>query len=107
VYDYAWKFYGVKGITADEVDAKTHVKVLAAAQKYVDSSVSKTCNVGSSVTYDEFRKLYMMAWRMGVKGMTTFRAAGKRFGIFKPVEDTPKAVACEIDPVSGHKTCGD
>jgi ribonucleoside-diphosphate reductase alpha chain len=39
--------------------------VLALAAKYVDSAVSKTCNVGDDVTYDEFKDMYLNAWKLG------------------------------------------
>ena len=104
VHDYGAKFLGVKGLTADEIDAETHVNVLCRAQQWVDSSISKTCNVGSHVTYDEFKDLYLMGYKQGAKGLTTFRASGKRFGILNAVE-APAAEACYIDPDTGKKTC--
>lgn len=106
VSDYAYREWGVKGVTADQVTAKQHIAVQAAAQKYVDSAVSKTCNIGDEVTWDEFQQVYLDAYEMGAKGCTTFRAAGKRYGILnaKPVEATGEA--CFIDPVTGDKECG-
>ena len=72
----------------------------------MDSAVSKTCNVGDDVTYDEFKDLYLTAWKTGCKGITTFRAAGKRFGILNEVKtEEPKAEACFIDPDTGLKEC--
>ena len=72
----------------------------------MDSAVSKTCNVGDDVTYDEFKDLYLTAWKSGAKGITTFRAAGKRYGILNEVTDEePKAEACYIDPNTGQKEC--
>tara|TARA_Y100000361_G_scaffold17515_1_gene13652 strand:+ start:876 stop:2570 length:1695 start_codon:yes stop_codon:yes gene_type:complete len=104
VEDYAYS-KGVKGLTADEISAEDHVKVLLTAQKYIDSACSKTCNVGDSVSFDEFKNLYVDAWKGGAKGLTTFRSAGKRFGILNKVEDEPKAEACYIDPETGNKEC--
>ena len=83
--------------------------MLALVSKYVDSAVSKTCNVGDQVTYDEFKKLYEDAWKLGCKGITTFRASGKRYGILNEVKDSDndnKAEACFIDPSTGQKECG-
>ena len=77
VEDYAYR-HGVSGKTANEIAAEDHLKVLALTQQYIDSAVSKTCNVGDHVTYDEFKTLYYDAWKAGCKGITTFRAAGKR-----------------------------
>ena len=104
VEDYAYS-KGVKGLTADEISAEDHVKVLLTAQKYIDSACSKTCNVGDSVSFDEFKNLYIDAWKGGAKGLTTFRSAGKRFGILNKVEEEPKAEACYIDPETGNKEC--
>lgn len=107
VEDYAYN-QGVSGRTANEITADEHVDVLCLASKYVDSAVSKTCNVGDDVTYDDFKQLYYKAWKGGCKGITTFRASGKRFGILnevKPDKEEPKAEACFIDPETGQKSC--
>jgi len=107
VEDYAYN-QGVSGRTANEITADEHVDVLCLASRYVDSAVSKTCNVGDDVTYDEFKQLYYKAWKGGCKGITTFRASGKRFGILnevKPDKEEPKAEACFIDPDTGQKSC--
>lgn len=110
VEDYAYT-QGFNGRTANEITADEHVDVLVLASKYVDSAVSKTCNVGDNVNYDEFKELYVKAWRGGCKGITTFRASGKRFGIFNEVseeaanDNEPKAEACYIDPATGKKEC--
>ena len=83
--------------------------MLALAQHYVDSAVSKTCNVGDHVTYDEFKTLYYDAWKAGCKGITTFRAAGKRYGILNEATNDNategNAEACYIDPETGQKSC--
>lgn len=107
VKDYASENYGTNGVTANELPASDHVKVLCAAQKYIDSAVSKTCNVGDDVTFDEFKDLYIQAYEGGAKGCTTFRASGKRFGILNVVEkEKSNAEACFIDPATGNKECG-
>lgn len=111
VSDYGLREFGVKGKTADKVTVREHLDVLITAQKYTDSAVSKTCNVGDDVTWEEFKEIYMTAWREGAKGCTTFRAAGKRFGILvaKPDEEEEgeesKVEACFIDPATGKKSC--
>jgi len=106
VEDYAYRDFAIEGVTADKVDAKAHVDVLCSAQRFVDSAVSKTCNVGDDVEFDEFKDLYIQGWKGGAKGLTTFRASGKRFGILNaPKEDEPKAEACTFDPSTGIRTC--
>ena len=105
VEDYAYSL-GVKGRKSNEISAQEHLKVILVAQEYVDSACSKTCNVGDSVTFEEFKTLYEDAWKGGAKGLTTFRSAGKRFGILNEVkEEEPKAEACYIDPETGNKEC--
>jgi ribonucleoside-diphosphate reductase alpha chain len=104
VEDYAYK-RGVHGVTANELSAQDHLKVLALVSQYVDSAVSKTCNVGDDVPYEEFKTLFYDAWKAGCKGITTFRAAGKRFGILNEVKEEPTAEACYIDPTTGQKEC--
>lgn len=106
IEDYAYS-QGITSRTANEISAEEHLKVLALASKYVDSAVSKTCNVGDGVNYQDFKELYTNAWKMGCKGITTFRASGKRYGILNEVkEEEPKAEACFIDPTTGQKECG-
>jgi len=110
VEDYAYT-QGIAGRTANEISADEHLNVLILASKYVDSAVSKTCNVGDNVSYDDFKQLYYKAWKNGCSGITTFRAAGKRFGILNEVkpaanDNEPKAEACFIDPATGQKECG-
>ena len=60
-------------ITADEVSPKQHVDIQAAAQKWIDSSISKTANVPTDYAYDDFKDIYLYAYQQGLKGCTTFR----------------------------------
>lgn len=60
-------------ISADEVSPKQHVDIQAAAQIWIDSSISKTANVPTEFPYDEFKDIYMYAYEKGLKGCTTFR----------------------------------
>ncbi|HMW28623.1 MAG TPA: adenosylcobalamin-dependent ribonucleoside-diphosphate reductase [Plasticicumulans sp.] len=60
-------------IAADDVTPKQHVDVQAAAQKWVDSSISKTANVPTDFRYEDFKDIYLYAYEQGLKGCTTFR----------------------------------
>lgn len=119
VEDYAYA-RGVEGRTSSDISVQDHLAVLLLAQHYVDSACSKTCNVGDDVSYEEFKQVYVDAWKGGAKGCTTFRSSGKRFGILNEtvekkekvsseneemVEETGKAEACFIDPLTGQKEC--
>jgi ribonucleoside-diphosphate reductase alpha chain len=109
VSDYAFR-QGVSGRQADDVSPQEHVGVQSIVQKYTDSAVSKTCNVGDDVTWEEFKQIYISAYEQGCKGCTTFRAAGKRYGVLNKKKDTTveeaSGEACFIDPNTGEKECG-
>jgi ribonucleoside-diphosphate reductase alpha chain len=59
--------------TADDITPTEHVDIQAAAQKWVDSSISKTANVPTDFKYDAFKDIYLYAYEQGLKGCTTFR----------------------------------
>ncbi len=58
---------------ADDISPTEHVDIQAAAQKWVDSSISKTANVPTDYPYADFKDIYTYAWKQGLKGCTTFR----------------------------------
>ena len=60
-------------ITAEDINPREHVDIQAAAQKWVDSSISKTANVPTDYPYEQFKDIYLYAYEQGLKGCTTFR----------------------------------
>ncbi len=60
-------------VSADDITPKAHVDVQAAAQSWIDSSISKTANVPSDYPYEDFKDIYLYAYEQGLKGCTTFR----------------------------------
>src|SRR6202042_1029380 len=60
-------------ISADDIGPKEHVDIQAAAQLWIDSSISKTANVPTDYKYEDFKNIYMYAYDQGLKGCTTFR----------------------------------
>lgn len=119
VEDFAVREWGIRGKTADQLSVFDHVNVLNCASYFVDSACSKTCNVGDDVTWEDFKDVYMKAYEGGASGCTTFRAAGKRYGILNAsaVEDVAveeeiesdtfvsEGTACFFDPTTGLRTC--
>ena len=99
VEDYAYS-RGTAGVKASELTVQQHVDVLALATHYVDSAVSKTCNVGEEVTFEEFKQVYVNAYNQGCKGITTFRAAGKRYGILVEAVEAEETGASKTEEVS-------
>ena len=59
--------------TTDGVSPRQHVDIQAAAQKWIDSSISKTANVPTDFPYEQFKNIYLYAHEQGLKGCTTFR----------------------------------
>ena len=60
-------------LTAEDITPRQHVDIQAAAQTWVDSSISKTANVPTDFPYEEFKDIYLYAHSKGLKGCTTFR----------------------------------
>jgi ribonucleoside-diphosphate reductase alpha chain len=83
VEDYAWRLYKHRGgdmeklpahfVTALELSASAHEKMVAAVAPYIDTSISKTVNVPEDYPYAEFQNLYLEAWKSGLKGLATYR----------------------------------
>lgn len=110
VFDYGLREFGVAGKLAEDVTAKEHVDVLATASAFVDSAVSKTCNVSPNMPWDQFKGLYRDAYERGCKGITTFNPGGKRLGIFIAKEkaadaDAMDGASCSVDPETGRRSC--
>jgi ribonucleoside-diphosphate reductase alpha chain len=60
-------------VSSEDVSPKEHVDIQAAAQKWIDSSISKTANVPTDYDYEDFKDIYLYAHEKGLKGCTTFR----------------------------------
>jgi len=74
--------------TADDISPREHVDIQAAAQKWIDSSISKTANVPTDYRYDDFKDIYLYAHEQGLKGCTTFRFNPEAFqGVLVKEED--------------------
>jgi ribonucleoside-diphosphate reductase alpha chain len=102
VVDYAvqmWRdLYGDAPLPDYFVNAQTlppmdHVKMQAAAQKWVDSSISKTINCPEDISFDDFKDVYLAAWDMGCKGCTTYRPNDVTGSVLTVSEASDKAPA--------------
>jgi ribonucleoside-diphosphate reductase alpha chain len=60
-------------ISSESITPREHVDIQAAAQKWIDSSISKTANVPTEYPYEDFKGIYSYAYEQGLKGCTTFR----------------------------------
>ncbi len=80
-------------IAADNVTPKQHVDIQAAAQKWVDSSISKTANVPTDYPFEDFKGIYQYAYEQGLKGCTTFRFNPEAFqGVLVKEKDLESTV---------------
>ena len=106
IHDYGVAHFGVHGVQSKDVTIEQHLNVLATATRLIDSAASKTCNVPSSMPWDEFKGVYQKAWELGCKGITTFNPDGARMGIMREAPtQSDEVVSCEVDPSSGRRSC--
>lgn len=79
-------------VTADTISWKAHIDMVAVVQKWVDSSISKTCNVPTNITLEEFKGIYDYAYEVGCKAVSTFRYNPETLGsILSRSEDLAKS----------------
>jgi len=92
-------------VTAQTLKPIDHVRMQAAAQKWVDSSISKTINCPEDISFDDFKDVYTAAWELGCKGCTTYRPNDVTGSVLevKPEHEQENG-ACELrhDPETGQ-----
>ena len=84
-------------VSANDLTPEDHVKVQAVIQKYVDAYISKTVNAPNAHTVEDVKKLYMMAYDLGCKGVTYMRD-GSRAGVLERIPQKKE----EAKPTNGH-----
>jgi ribonucleoside-diphosphate reductase alpha chain len=106
VADHAWRLYRAMGhdvsddsklphqfVTALNMSASDHMKMLQVVQPYIDSAISKTVNVPADYPYEDFQNLYMDAWRAGLKGLATYRPNSILGSVLSVASTTPEPEA--------------
>ena len=85
-------------INADDLTPEQHVDVQASAQKWVDNSISKTCNLPEEIDFEKFKKIYEYAFSNGCKGLTTYRPT-EAIGtvLVNPDEQSKQKVTFELE----------
>jgi ribonucleoside-diphosphate reductase alpha chain len=108
VVDYAVRLWrdlnGDAEFPAHFVNAQTlapldHVRMQAAAQKWVDSSISKTINCPEDISFDDFQQVYMAAWDQGCKGCTTYRPNAVTGSVLSVAPSTPQERQVDAEAV--------
>jgi ribonucleoside-diphosphate reductase alpha chain len=97
-------------VTAQTLKPIDHVRMQAAAQRWVDSSISKTINCPEDISFDDFKNVYLQAWELGCKGCTTYRpndVTGSVLSVKEETADDGGACELRIDPETGQliKSC--
>jgi len=106
VEDHAFRRYRAMGgdmnalppyfVTALEISAKSHEKMVATVAPFIDTSISKTVNVPEDYPYAEFQNLYFDAWKSGLKGLATYRP-NKILGSVLSVQKTEDFVQDDVN----------
>jgi ribonucleoside-diphosphate reductase alpha chain len=110
----AWRRSGVAGgrdalVTMADLTADEHLAMQAAAQAHVDSSISKTINVPAGYGFADFALIYEKAWKLDLKGCTTFRPNAVTGSILAeaPLDVCLSCGSSNLDNKEGCKTCRD
>jgi ribonucleoside-diphosphate reductase alpha chain len=83
-----------KFMTVEDLPVRAHLDMQAALQPFVDNSISKTINVPEGCPFSEFRRIYDLAYEMGLKGCTTFRPNPVTGAVLSGAEESVEAPHC-------------
>lgn len=109
VQDHAWRVYRESGgdtdnlpdyfISALELSASDHIRMMQAVQPYIDTAISKTVNIPADYPYDDFKQLYIQAWAANLKGLATYRPNNILGSVLSTGAENGKAETASIDPM--------
>ena len=117
VSDYAYRlFKRLKGddcplpavfVTAEDLSPSDHIRMQAAVQRHIDSSISKTINVPENIAFDDFKSVYREAYDSGCKGCTTYRPNDVTGAVLSTkADDKQEDLPLGLDPVGADSVGG-
>ncbi len=87
-------------VTAQEMAAAEHLAIMAAVQPYIDTAISKTVNVPEDYPFEDFKGLYVQAWKSNLKGLATYRPNSTLGSVLSVGQPTPVvATVADVDPL--------
>lgn len=89
-------------VRADDLTVDDHLAMVAAAQPYIDSAISKTINCPADMPFDQFESVYLMAYELGLKGCTTYRPTPDRGAVLVRTDEPAKVEAPAVVPAASN-----
>ena len=112
VHDHAWRVFKALGgdtdhlpesfVSALDMSAHDHIAMMQAVQPFIDTAISKTVNVPANYPYEDFKDLYLQAWRARLKGLATYRPnaiLGAVLETTPAAPSQPASAAPVVDPM--------